>query len=253
MSGSRSIRALKACFPKTFPVMAGYVFLGITYGVLMRTAGFPWWLPTVTALIVYTGSLEFLLVEILLSPFSPVSTFVTSLMIGARHLFYGISMLGRYRNTGWKKPYLIYTTSDETFALNASVVIPPGVDRGWYYFWVSVLDQFYWVAGSTIGGLGGGIIRFNTDGLSFVMTAMFLVIFLNQWEKDGMSRKRLLRDHVSELTGVLASAVCVAVFGPDRFMVPALLLILAVLAALKRKLWRTGDPAESTVEKEDGR
>ena len=220
--------------------MAGYLFLGITYGILMRTAGFPWWLPVVTALIVYTGSLEFLLVDILLSPFNPSGTFVTAVMVGARHLFYGISMLGRYRNMGWKKPYLTYTTSDETFALNVSARIPPGVDRGWYYFWVSLLDQCYWVLGSAAGGIGGGLIRFRTDGLSFVMTAMFLVIFLGQWEHDGMSLRRILKDHPSELTGVLASAACAAVFGPDRFMIPALILILAVLALLKKKLWRPG-------------
>lgn len=127
-------KAFKFAFPRTLPVLTGYVFLGITYGMLMSTQGFPVWLPTVTAFVIYTGSMEFLMVSILASSFHPLSAFATAIMVGARHLFYGISMLSKYRNMGWKKFYLIYTTSDETFSVNYSAVIPDTIDRGWFYF-----------------------------------------------------------------------------------------------------------------------
>ncbi len=125
--------ALKAAFPMTIPVMAGYIFLGISYGVLSRTNGFPIWLPVVTALIIYTGSMEFLMVSILASAFHPMAAFVTTLMVGSRHLFYGLSMLHKYHGTGRKKFYLIYTTSDETFVVNYTAKIPAHVDKGWFY------------------------------------------------------------------------------------------------------------------------
>ena len=154
--------ALKAAFPMTIPVMAGYIFLGISYGVLSRTNGFPIWLPVVTALIIYTGSMEFLLVSILASAFHPMAAFVTALMVGSRHLFYGLSMLHKYHGTGRKKFYLIYTTSDETFAVNYTAKIPAHVDKGWFYFWVSFLDQIYWVFGAFMGSVIGGLIPFET-------------------------------------------------------------------------------------------
>ena len=175
-----SFAALKTSFPLTLPVMAGYVFLGITYGILMVSQGLPPWLPVVTAAVIYTGSMEFLLADILVSSFHPLSAFATAVMVGARHLFYGISMLDKYRHMGWKKFYLIYTTSDETFAVNYSADIPENVDKSWFYFWVSLLDQLYWIAGAALGGLAGTLITFNTRGLDFVMTAMFVTIFMYQ-------------------------------------------------------------------------
>lgn len=243
-SGHPARRALAASFPKTLPVMGGYVFLGITYGVLMVQSGFPAWLPSLTALIIYTGSMEFLMVEILASSFNPLSAFATAFMVGSRHLFYGIAMLDRYRGTGWKKPYLIFTTSDETFAVNYSAEIPAGVDRGWFYLWVSLLDQVYWVAGSTLGACLGSAIPFDTEGLGFVMTAMFAVIFLDQWRKDTDSARALgtygpLRSHLCELVGIGASVACLAVFGPDHFIVPSMVVMLAILTAFRGSISRT--------------
>ena len=221
-------RAFGAAFPLTIPVMAGYLFLGITYGILMVSSGFPVFYPILTAIVVYTGSMEFLLVSILLSSFQPLAVFLTALMVGARHLFYGISMLERYKGTGWKKIYLIYTTSDETFAVNYSSEIPEGVDRGWFYLWVSLLDQSYWIAGAALGAILGQIIPFSTEGLDFVMTAMFVVIFLNQWLKDV--------NHISEVIGVAGSVICLIIFGPDRFMIPSMIVILTALAILRPRL-----------------
>lgn len=230
------LAALRTAFPLTLPVMAGYVFLGITYGILMVSQGLPPWLPIVTAAVIYTGSMEFLLASILVSSFNPLSAFATAVMVGARHLFYGISMLDKYRNMGWKKFYLVYTTSDETFAVNYSANIPADIDRGWFYLWVSLLDQSYWVIGSALGGLAGTLITFNTKGLDFVMTAMFVTIFMNQWLKDGEGFHDFFRNHVSELVGLGASVFCLILFGADRFIIPTMGLILAVLTLSRRWL-----------------
>lgn len=243
---SRIFTALRWAVPNTIPVLTGYLFLGLTYGVLMTTHGFPFWLPIVTALVIYTGSMEFLLVGILSSSFNPLSAFLTAVVVGARHLFYGIAMLGKYRNMGWKKAYLIYTTSDETFSVNYSAHIPQDqhVDCGWFYLWVSFLDQMYWVIGSAVGGLFGSLITVDVRGLDFVMTAMFMVIFLQQWFQDGTSPRRILPDHVCELIGVLGSLAALLVFGPDRFMIPAMVIILVALLAIRRPWERRGKNTE---------
>lgn len=271
--------ALKAAFPMTIPVMAGYMFLGISYGVLSRTNGFPIWLPVVTALIIYTGSMEFLMVSILASAFHPMAAFVTALMVGSRHLFYGLSMLHKYHGTGRKKFYLIYTTSDETFAVNYTAKVPAHVDKGWFYFWVSFLDQIYWVLGAFMGAVIGGLIPFETKGLDFVMTAMFLTIFIGQWVSDSKSIDsksidskssnskhsdskssnnkssnskssnrtnnresneshskhqpsvipNYLRKHLPEIIGVIGSLLSLVVFGPEKFILPAMGIILLAL------------------------
>ncbi len=232
------MQALSCSFPLTIPVMTGYVFLGVTYGLLMQSAGFPSWLPTLTAAVIYTGSMEFLMVEILASSFDPVSAMATAFMVGARHLFYGLAMLPKYGNTGWKKFYLIYTTSDETFAVNYGADIPEGIEKSWFYFWVSFLDQLYWVGGATLGAFFGRFLTFDTEGLDFVMTAMFIVILLAQWEKDGTRLKGCIRDHIPELIGLGASFMCLLLFGPDRFMIPSMVLILAALLAVRKPLER---------------
>ena len=155
------MKEFRIAFPKTIPIMAAYIFLGISYGILMTTRGFPFWLPVLTALLVYTGSLEFLLTDILLSSYDPLSALITALMIGSRHIFYGMAMLPKYRGTGKAKFYLIYTCSDETFAVNYSTRIPAGLDKTRFYTSVSALDQAYWVCGSAIGGLCGSLITFD--------------------------------------------------------------------------------------------
>lgn len=239
--------ALRFAFPKTIPVLTGYVFLGITYGILMTMNGFPVWLPILTALVIYTGSMEFLLTDILLSSFNPLSAMATAFMVGARHLFYGISMLSKYRNMGWKKFYLIYTTSDETFSVNYSMDVPENIDRGWTYFWVSFLDQMYWVAGAAIGAVFGSFITIDLDGLDFVMTAMFIVIFLGQWEKDGKRLKAVLIDHVPEFIGIFGSIAALMVFGPDRFIIPAMVIILVLLLAFRKPLEKNMNKKESAT------
>ena len=182
-------KAFKAAWPKTIPIMAGFLFLGFSYGVYMNVSGFSFVYPMVMSAVIYGGSLEFLTVSMLLSPFAPLQVFTVSLMIQARHLFYGISMLEKFKGTGLKKFYLIYGMCDETFSVNYVADIPADVDRGWFMFFVTLLDQFYWVAGATLGGLCGSLITFNTKGLDFVMTALFAVIFLDRL----MSEKSIIR------------------------------------------------------------
>ena len=221
-------RAFKCAFPHTIPIFAGFCFLGMTYGIYAKTSGFSFWYPLAMSLAIFGGSLEFLTVSMLLAPYAPVQVLLTALLIQARHLFYGISMLDKYKGTGWKKPYLIYGMCDETFSVNCTAKIPPDIDRGWFYFFVTLLDQIYWVAGATAGGLLGGVLRFNTNGLDFVMTAMFVVIFMEQWIKD--------RRHVSQWIGLAAGAVCLLIFGADNFLIPTMICILCALTVLRKPL-----------------
>ena len=221
-------RAFKCAFPHTIPIFAGFCFLGMTYGIYAKTSGFSFWYPLAMSIAIFGGSLEFLTVSMLLAPYAPVQVLLTAILIQARHLFYGISMLDKYKGTGWKKPYLIYGMCDETFSVNCTAQIPPDVDRGWFYFFVTLLDQIYWVAGATLGGILGGVLHFNTNGLDFVMTAMFVVIFMEQWIKD--------RRHVSQWIGLAASVLCLLIFGADNFLIPTMICILCALTALRKPL-----------------
>lgn len=226
------MRALRAAFPHTIPIFAGFCFLGITYGIYMNVSGFSFVYPMLMALTIFGGSLEFVAVTMLLGTFAPLQTLIMTLMIQARHLFYGIAMLDKYKGLGWKRYYLIFGMCDESFSINYTAQVPQGVDRGWFMFFVTLLNQAYWVLGATLGGLLGSLISFNTEGLDFVMTAMFVVIFLEQWLKD--------KDHTSALVGLAASAACLVFFGPDDFIIPAMLAILGVLTLLRGTLERKG-------------
>ena len=183
-------RALRAAFPHTIPIFAGFWFLGLTYGIYMHAAGFSFWYPMLMSLTIFAGSVEFVAVNLLLGAFNPLQALAMAVLINARHLFYGISMLDRYRGTGWKKLYLIFGLCDESFSINYTATIPAGVDKGWFYFFVTLLNHLYWFTGATLGGIFGSLLRFNTEGLDFVMTAMFVVIFLDQWLKDTAGSKQ---------------------------------------------------------------
>ncbi len=222
--------ALKAAFPCTVPIMAAFLFLGFTYGVVMHAAGFGFWWPTLISLLVYAGSLQFVAVELLIGPFHPLAALLMALMVNARHLFYSISMLEKFRGTGWQKGYLIYTLCDESFSVNYAVEAPVGIDRGWFMFFNALLIQSYWVIGSAAGGLIGSAITFNTEGLDFSMTALFVVIFIEQWLKE--------KDHTASLVGVGLSVVMLLIFGPDSFLIPAMLALLASLTLLRGHIER---------------
>ncbi len=223
-------KALKAAFPYTIPIFAGFWFLGMAYGIYMNVSGFSFWYPLCMSLIIFGGSLEFVAVTMLLSPFAPVQTLVMALILQARHLFYGISMLEKYRGLGWKKFYLIFGLCDETFSINCTAEVPEGVDKGWFYFFVTLLNQLYWVSGSTIGGIAGSLLQFNTEGIGFVMTAMFTVIFLEHWLGE--------KHHDPALLGLGVSALCLALFGADSFLLPSMACLLALLTFLRRPMER---------------
>ena len=233
MAGNRiRLKALRAAFPHTLPIFAGFWFLGLAYGIYMNVSGFSFVYPMLMSLTIFGGSLEFVAVTMLLAPFAPVQTFVMTLLIQARHLFYGISMLDRFKGLGWKRFYLIFGMCDETFSINYTAEIPENVDRGWFMFFVTLLNHMYWFTGATVGGVVGSLLQFNTEGLDFVMTAMFVVIFMEQWMKE--------RKHYTALIGLGSTLTCRLLFGADSFMIPTMGCILALLALLRGPIERAG-------------
>lgn len=223
-------RALLAAFPYTTPILAGFAFLGFAYGVYMNVMGFPFYYPFLLALVIFGGSLEFVAVSLLLAPFAPLATFLLALLIQARHLFYGLSLFDTYRGLGWKRFFLIYGLCDETFSIvfTAKRRLPKDVDRGWFMLWITWLNEGYWVLSALLGGLVGGMLPFDTTGLGFVMTAMFVVIFLEQWLHESC--------HATAMLGILAAGGSLALFGAQSFMVPAMVIILLALFLARRPL-----------------
>lgn len=230
---NKHLIALKAAFPHTVPIMAGFCFLGITYGIYMNVSGFSFIYPCVMSFAIFAGSMEFVTANMLLGSFNPIQAFVLTIMINARHLFYGISMLDNFKGTGLKKIYLIFGMCDETFSLNCSAEIPENVDKGLFMFYVTLLNQFYWVFSATLGGILGTLIKYNTKGLDFAMTAMFAVILLEQLLKE--------KNHTSSILGLLISTLCLVLFGADNFIIPSMIAIIAALTIARKPLEKGGE------------
>ena len=226
-------KAFKAAFPHTIPIMTGFLFLGMTYGIYMNVSGFSFLYPMLMSMTIFAGSMEFVTVNMLLGAFHPLEALTMTLMINARHLFYGISMLDKYKGTGLKKLYLIFGMCDESFSINYTADIPKDVDKGRFMTWVTLLNHSYWVLGATLGGIFGSFIHFNTEGVEFVMTALFVVIFLEQWLKE--------KNHVNAITGLMISVLCLVLFGRDNFIIPSMLGILGVLTLLRKPLEKKGE------------
>lgn len=227
MKKLRIISALKAAFPYTIPIFAGFIFLGMAYGLYMRGKGFSAIYPMVMSLTIFGGSMEFITVGLLLGTFNPLGTAVLTLMVHARHIFYGISMLDKYEGTGWKKPYLIFGLCDESFSINCTTEVPEDIDKGWFYFWVTLLNHIYWVMGATLGGLFGSVIQIKAKGLDFVMTALLVVIFLNNWMQE--------KQHTSSLVGLGVPLIGLVLIGSKSFLIPSMLGILLILTVCRRK------------------
>lgn len=217
---NKYIAAFKAAFPLTLPICAAFLFLGMSFGLYFTSMGFPLWYPILTSMTVFAGSMEFVLVTLLLSPFNPLYAFFMALMINARHLFYGLSMLEKYKNTGLKKFYLIFGMCDESFAINVSTEIPAGIDKGWFMTFINILNHLYWVTGSALGAIIGSNITINTKGLEFVLTALFIAIFVSQWQN--------MSNHKPALAGLVIPTICLLIFGSQHFIPPAMILIVAV-------------------------
>ncbi|MEY8355774.1 AzlC family ABC transporter permease [Lachnospiraceae bacterium 54-53] len=223
MIETKKAAALRYAFPKTVPVMAGYLVLGAAYGILMNVNGHGIWWALLISVFVYAGSLQYLGITFFAAAVNPWYAFFMSLMLNARHLFYGLSMLDKYKGAGRLKPYLVFSLTDETFSVVCGEEPPEGISKYRVYFWISLLDQFYWVTGTVAGALAGSVISFDTAGMDFALTSLFVVIFIDQW-KSG-------RGHQAALVGVLSSAACVVIFGQSVFIIPAMILILAIITA----------------------
>ena len=228
MNDKKAIEALKAAFPNTLPILAGFIVLGMGYGIYLRSSGLPVWYPTLTSIVVFGGSLEFLLVSMLLAPFQPIAVFFLSLLVQARHIFYGLTLLKRYRGRGWKSIYLIYSMCDETFSINCSAEVPENIDEGWFMFFVSLLDQSYWVLSVTLGSIIGGALTKYSEGVEFVMTAMFSVIFIKAMEKR--------ENRISGVIGVMSTLISLIIFGKTVFLIPSMVLIIVFLFLFRKRI-----------------
>ena len=216
----------KYAFKQSVPIMAGYIVLGMGFGVLLESKGYGVFWAIAMSVFIYAGSMQYVAINLITGGASLIATALMTLMVNARHLFYGISMLDKYKNTGKYKPYLIFALTDETYSLVCSGKIPEGVDRNKYYFLVSLFDQIYWVIGSVIGSVVGSVLNFNTAGIDFSMTALFLVVFVEQWKST--------KAHASAITGVAASVVCLLIFGAGNFVIPAMISITVILLLMRK-------------------
>lgn len=219
---------IRKAFLSTVPVMTGYIVLGIGFGIILKTNGYGVLWALAMSVFIYAGSMQFVAINLLTGGASLLTVALTTLMVNARHLFYGISMIDKYRGAGAKKPYLIFALTDETYSLvcNDSAVKNIG-DRHGYYFLVSLFDQIYWVTGCVLGALLGSVIPFNTEGIDFALTALFVTVFVEQW----MDSKR----HSPALIGVGASVLCLLIFGRENFLIPAMIMITVLLIVIRKK------------------
>lgn len=216
----------KSAFLATLPVMAGYLVLGFGFGIILKSSGYGIVLAVAMSLFIYAGSMQYVAVGLLTGGASLITVALTTLMVNARHLFYGISMLDKYKNTGKRKAYLMFSLTDETYSLVCTD--HPGITperRKDYYLIVSALNHAYWVIGSALGALIGSLISFNSEGIDFALTALFITVFVEQW--------LTAKQHASALIGVAASVFCLILFGSEHFLIPAMLVIVLLLCLQK--------------------
>lgn len=221
---------IKYAFLASLPVCAGYVVLAIGFGLMMYNKGYSYLWSLAMSVFIYAGSLQYVGVGLISGGASFIACAVTSFMVNIRHLFYGVSMLEEYKRCKWEKPYVIFALTDETYSLVCRPNLPENVELRAYYFFVSLFNQSYWVIGSIIGGLLGQVIPFDTTGIDFAMTALFIVVAIEQWEKA--------KQHISAITGLISAIVCLMIFGPDKFLIPTMLLITLLLFLFKKKIMK---------------
>ena len=220
-------KAAKTAFFDTIPVMTGYLFLGIGFGIIMQQNGFGLGWAAAMSVFIYAGSMQYVGVGLLTGGSGLVTAALATLLVNARHLFYGISMINAYKGTGKKKPYLIFALTDETYSLVSREQLPRGVERNAYFFLVSLFDQCYWVAGTVLGSMAGSLIPMNFEGIDFALTALFVTIFVEQWLSS--------KDHFPAIVGVVSAAACLLLFGPDTFLIPTMILITSIFVLIHRQ------------------
>lgn len=219
-------KALKTVFLDTVPVLTGYLFLGAGFGILLAETGYNALWAAAMALFMFAGSGQYLAVSLLASKASLLSVAIATLLVNARHIFYGISLIDAYKSAGKKKAYMIFALTDETYSLVTQNEPPEGMKKHTYCFLVSLLDQIYWILGCVLGSLVGTYVPISFEGVEFVLTALFVTMFVEQW----LSSKK----HLPALIGVVSTVVCLAIFGKDIFLIPSMVLI-AILLTVSRK------------------
>lgn len=223
-----SFSVVKQAFYKSLPVMAGYLILGIGFGIMLQDAGYGVLWALAMSSLIYAGSMQYVGVSLIAGGASVITTVLTTIMVNARHLFYSVSMIERYKDTGKYKPYLIFSLTDETYSLLCDGQVPDEASGNRYRFFVSMFNHGYWIAGSVIGNLLGNILPFSTEGIEFSMTALFIASFTEQWLSGG--------SHIPALTGLFCSLLCLFLFGSEQFLIPAMLLITLVLTAVQNQI-----------------
>lgn len=218
---------LQKAFLKTIPVLAGYIVLGMGFGIMMNDAGFSLGLSLAMSLFVYAGSMQYAGVSLLASGASVITTALMTVLINARHLFYALAMVVKYRGAKWEKPYLIFALTDETYSLVCDGEYPEGEDPYAYWFFISLFDQLYWVLGTLLGGIVAGSFAFDSSGIDFAMTALFVSTFTEQWLTN--------ENHIPAMTGVVVTVLCRLLFGTDIFLIPSMIIITSVLLAVRRR------------------
>lgn len=218
---------IRKAFIASVPVMAGYIVLGAGFGIVLETKGLGLIWAVAMSVFIYAGSMQYVAIELITGGASLITTALTTLMVNARHLFYGISMVDKYKGAGKKKPYLIFALTDETYSLVCSDESVKDVNNKYlYYFMVSLLNQIYWITGTVIGSLSGRMINFSTEGIDFALTALFVTIFTEQWISE--------KNHGPAIAGLASSILCLVVFGKDNFLIPAMCCIVAVLGFMRK-------------------
>lgn len=228
MAGSLAAASARAAFRSTLPILIGFGFCGFSYGLYMHSLGFEPLFPILMAITIFAGSLEFIMASMITGPFAPLTAFIVGLVVNARHLFYGIAMLDRYRGTGALKPYLIYGLIDETFSILGMGRVPEGTDRRWYYFFVTLFNEAYWVLSTAVGAMFGADMPFDTRGIEFVLPALFLAIFVSSWQQE--------KQHAGSLGGLGITLGCLLAFGTAYFLLASMTFIILLLLLFRRKL-----------------
>ena len=211
---------LRFSFVKSIPILCSYLFIGMAYGILMHEAGFPWFTVALTSITVYTGAFQFVLTTLMASGASLITIAVTAFFMNSRQTFYSLTFLDDISRTGKRKLFMIHSLTDETYAVNCTLDLPPKEKRE-VMFRVAAFSHVYWITGSVLGALAGQLLPFSTDGIDFCMTALFVIIFIDQWEKADR--------HFPALLGLTVGVLCLLIFGEGQFMLPALLLVSAAL------------------------
>ena len=217
---------LKMAFMKSLPIMCSYFFLGAAYGIMMEETGFPWYIALLLSMTVYTGAFQFVLITFLSTGASLLTIAITALLMNSRQSFYSLTFLNDFKRMGKRKLYMIHSLTDETYAVNCTLELPQK-EKEDTMFVVAVLSHCYWMAATVAGAVLGQLIPFEMEGIDFCMTALFVIIFMDQWKK--------VSSHIPALAGLICGIVCLLLFGQSNFILPALILVSGILFFVGRK------------------